>query len=151
VPRVPVIATVLACLVAAGCGGEDRLSREEYIQRADATCKKYEERLKSLEEELQQTDSPQEAAKVIDRALPIIREGVGELRDLKPPEDLEGKTDEWLDLNDENTKTLEELREAAEEGDEQKIAELARDADENEKRGDAIAREIGLEACAEEE
>jgi hypothetical protein len=145
----PAIAGIV--VLAAACGGEDRLSREEYIQQADATCKKYEERLKTLEEELQATDSPQEAAKVIDRALPIIREGVGELRDLKPPEDLEGKTDEWLDLNDENTKTLEELRDAAEAGDEQKIAELARDADENEKRGDAIARDIGLDACAEEE
>jgi hypothetical protein len=145
------VTLVVFAALAAGCGGEDRLSREEYIQRADATCKKYEDRLKSLEQELQRTDSPQEAAKVIDRALPIIREGVGELRDLRPPEELEGKTDEWLDLNDENTKTLEELRDAAEAGDEQKIAELARDADENEKRGDAIAREIGLDACAAEE
>ena len=134
----------------AGCGGEDRLSKEEFVQKADATCKKYEKRLEPLERQLTQAQSIEEAGKIVDRAIPVVREGVAELRELEPPEDLEGKVDRWLDLNEENTKTLEQLRDAAKQGDEKRIAELARQADETEKRGDRIAAEIGLEDCAEE-
>ena len=134
----------------AGCGGEDRLSKEEFVQKADATCKKYEKRLEPLERQLTQAQSIEEAGKIVDRAIPVVREGVRELRELEPPEDLEGKVDRWLDLNEENTETLEKLRDAAKQGDEKKIAELAQEADENEKRGDRIAAEIGLEDCAEE-
>ena len=134
----------------AGCGGEDRLSKEEFVQKADATCEKYEKRLEPLERQLTQVESIEEAARIIDRAIPVVREGVAELRKLEPPEDLEGKVDRWLDLNEENTETLEQLRDAAKQGDEKRIAELARQADETEKRGDRIAAEIGLEDCAEE-
>ena len=148
-PRSLLAVALAAAFGLAACGGGDRLSKTDYVKQADATCRKYEKRLQPLERELTETQSPQAAAKVIDRAIPVVREGVDELRDLKPPEDLEGRVDEWLDLNEKNTETLEKLRDAAKAGDEQKISELAREADENEKRGDWIAREIGLKDCAE--
>ena len=144
-------AATLAVLGFAACGGEDRLSREEYLEQADATCRKYEERLKPLEDKLQQTDSTEEAAAVIDDAVPVVREGVDELKKLKPPEELEGQVDEWLKLNEENTKTLEQLGDAAEAGDEARIGELAQEAEANEQRGDDLAREIGLKDCAEDD
>ena len=132
--------------VAAGCGGggDDRLSRAEYVKQADAICAKYEKRLDALPE-------PQDLKglqTLVDKGLPIAREGNAELKELKPPEDLEAKDEEWHKRNDRNLKLIEDLGKAADAGDEEKIQSLASEADRNETEADGLASEIGLKDCA---
>ncbi len=131
---------------AAGCGGGDRLSQAEYVKQADAICAKYEERLDALP----QPKSTADLKTLVDKGLPIAREGNAELNELKPPEDLEAKVEEWHKRNDRNLELIEELGQAAEDGDEEKIQTLASEADENESQADRLARELGLEDCAED-
>ena len=142
---------LLLLALAAGWGGGDRLSKSEYTKQADAICAKYDKRLEAIERELDRADSPEDAAQAIDRGIPIVKSGVDELRELEPPEQLEDDVDRWLELNEENTRTLEELRDAAREGDMQRVSEIATEGQETEERSDELARKIGLEDCAAEE
>ncbi len=144
-PLLAVGALVLAA-AAAGCGGDDRLSRDEYIKQADAICAKYEKRLDALPE----PKNVEDLQRLVAEGLPIAREGINELKKLKPPEDLEAKVNQWHERNEANLDKIEELVQAAEQGDEQKIQTLAAEADENEQEADRLAREIGLDDCAQE-
>ena len=142
---------VLLLALAGGCDGGERLSKAEYTKQADAICAKYDEQLESVERELGRADSPEDAAQAIDRGIPIVKEGVAELRKLEPPEELEGDVDRWLELNEESTRSLEELRDAARNGDTQRVAEIATRGEDTERRSDELARQIGLEECAADE
>ncbi len=144
-------AALCAVLVATACGGGDRLSREEYIHQADAICKRYEGKLRRYEGRLDQASSPKELAQVIDDAIPTVEDGIGELRDLEPPESLEQRVTDWLEVNDKNVETLERLRDAAKEGNPGKLQEIVERGNENERRADELASEIGLDACSENE
>jgi hypothetical protein len=127
-----------------GGEGEERLSRAEYIRQADAICASYDKRLGTLG----RADSVEELARNAERALPIARDGVAELRELSPPEQLEPRVEEWLERNDENVEKIEELGDAAREGDETAVQAIAADAADNEREADRLARRIGLRSCA---
>jgi hypothetical protein len=148
------IALVSLLLLAAGggCGdNSERLSKTEYTRQADGICARYDERLEAIERELERAASPEDAAKAIDRGIPIVQNGVEELRELEPPEELEEDVERWIDLNEENVESLEELRDAAAEGDAQRVREIATEGEETERRSDELARKIGLEDCAADE
>ena len=87
--------TALAVLVvlAPGCGsGEKRLSKEEYAQRADAVCRRYNAATSGL-------GSPQSMpalAKVAARSLPHLDRAIRDLRALKPPKDEVATARAWL-------------------------------------------------------
>lgn len=145
------IVVLAAVLFSAACsfgeGADDRLSRDEYIRRADAICADYDKRLNDLG----RAESVEQLAENADRALPIAQEGVGKLRELQPPENLERPVDEWLERNDRNVDLIEALRDAARAGEETRIQELAAEAAENEAAADRLAGRIGLKDCAEED
>lgn len=148
--RIALVPALLLAL-AGGCGGRERLSKPEYTRQADAICAKYDEQLEPVERELGRADSPEDAARAIDRAIPIVKEGVAKLRRLEPPEELEDDVDRWLELNEESARSLEELRDAAREGETQRVAEIATRGEETERRSDELARQIGLVECAADE
>jgi hypothetical protein len=87
--------TALAVLLVleSGCGsGENRLSKEEYAQRADAVCRRYNEATSGL-------GSPQSMpalANVAARSLPHLDRAIRDLRALKPPEDEETTARTWV-------------------------------------------------------
>jgi hypothetical protein len=57
--------------------------------------------------------------------------------------------DDWLERNAENIERIDALRDAAEAGDRDELESIADGARANERRADALAREIGLRKCAE--
>ena len=146
----PGLVPLLSAIVLAGCGGGDRLSKAEYTEQADAICARYDKELETIEQDLAGAQSPQDAAAAIDRGIPIVRKGVAELRELEPPEELDDEVDRWLELNDENVKNLEELRDAAKGGDTQRAQEVAEKSRETERKSDEVAARIGLDECASE-
>jgi hypothetical protein len=140
----PLAAAVVLALAACGDDGADRLSRDEYVRAADAICTEYEDRLARLE-------NPRNLAglaRLADEALPIAREGVRRLRALRPPDELARRVRAWLERNDRNLRTIEQLRAAARAGDETRVQELASAGADNEAAADRLARELGLAACA---
>ncbi len=151
---------LLACLLllGLGCDGGDgegreaatepqRLSKAEFVRRADAVCAEYEQRLARL----RQPRDVEALADLADEALPIVQEAIARLRALEPPAELEPEVERWLERNDENAERLEALRDAARAGDATRVQTIASAAAENEREADELARRIGLRDCAEEE
>jgi hypothetical protein len=143
---------VAACGVALavpGCGGGgdggERLSKSEFIRRADAVCGKYEARLDALG----QPTNVSELRSFADKALPIAKDGREELGKLRPPAELEDTYDAWLAQGDEAIDIVERLREAAADGDEAEIQEIAQDAQRADAEANRLAGEIGFEQCGD--
>ena len=137
------VAASLLALAAAGCGGDDRLSGKEFTAKAEATCTRYEKKLARLP----QPKSLKDFGALADEAIPIVENGVEDLRGLKPPENLESKYEKWLDANDANVEDFKKLRDAAKAGDESKVRSLVDRVSANEKKGDELARDIGIDRC----
>jgi hypothetical protein len=141
-----VVASALL-LVAAACGGDDdRLSREELIEQGDAICADYEARIDAVGEPTNADD----IERYVDEVKPIVEEGTNELDNLAPPEDLEDEYDEWIALTRTGVGSLDELKAAAAEGDEQRIQEIVQGLDDDEAEADRIAQGIGFQECGEE-
>lgn len=139
---------VVALATITGCGsddGGDRLSRAEFVRQADAICTRYEARLDALG----QPTNVAELRSFADRALPIAREGREELGKLNPPEDLDQTYDDWLAEGDQAIDIVERLRDAAEDGDQAEIQQIAREAQETDRESNRLAAELGFEQCGE--
>ena len=150
-PRVRLVPLTLAstlalALGATGCGGgDDRLSREEYVSKADAICTRVENRL----ERLGQAESVERFAQLAEEAIPIVRKSFDDIEALEPPEELEARVHEWDEINRRGLEALEDLPAAARARNRTEVEGILRRADANEKRADKLAREIGFKKCAE--
>jgi hypothetical protein len=140
------IALLAATVAMAGCGGgggDDRLTREEFVSQADAICEEYEAKLDALGT----PQNPDELADFADRALPIAEDGRAELGELRPPEELEDTYDAWLAQGDRAIRIVEDLRDAAEDGDVSEIQRIAREAETADAEANRLAEQLGFEQC----
>jgi hypothetical protein len=92
--RRAVLALAFVMVVAAGCGsgGDKRLSREEYAQRADAICR----RTNRLTKPPAAVTSMPALARFADRTLAPLGRALRDLRALRPPEDEQATANAWL-------------------------------------------------------
>jgi hypothetical protein len=137
---------LVALILAAGCGGDDGLSREEFVSEADAICQEFDQRLDDVEE----PQSPEDVERYVDEVRPVIEDGLNELEELQPPEELEGRWNELVASNDESLEALDDLRQAAANGDQERLQEITEDASQRDAESDRIAQEIGLQECTGE-
>jgi hypothetical protein len=141
-------AGVSASLLLAACGGDgDGLSREEFVAEADAICAEFDQRV----QEIEQPQSLDDVERYADEAQPLIEEGMTELRELKPPEELQEQWDAYIASSEQSVDFLDELREAGAAGDPERIQEIAQEVSEVNDEANGIARELGLEDCGDEE
>lgn len=126
-----------------GDGGDERLSKAEFVAEADAICRSYEARL----EQLGQPTNQAELRTFADQALPIAKEGRADLGELRPPDELEETYDAWLEQGDEAIAIVERLRDAAGEADQAEIARIAVDAQRTDAEANRLAGELGFEEC----
>ncbi len=140
------VAALALAGVAAGCGGGgggDRLTKEEYITQADAICKAANEKIDALGE----PSSLEEVATLAADAIEIQEASLAELRALKPPEADETKLNEAYALVEQQVGLGQEILEAAEAGDLEKIQEILAEGEPIDDQADAIAAEYGLTEC----
>lgn len=143
--RVLLPALALAAAVA-GCagGGGERLSREEFVEQATAICSRAEERVGALAE----PETIEEVETYAREARVITEEGVSDLRELEPPEELEDGFDSYLEQGDEVVALLGELERSAAAGDEAEARRISgRIADAADAQ--AAARAAGIPECEE--
>ena len=134
----------MSLVVAGGCGGGgDELSREELISQGDAICERYEERSAEVEE----PEGPDDLERFVEETRALIADGVDELDDLEPPEELADEYESWIAQNEENLELLDDLREAAAENDEARVAGILEEAEQKGERADELAREMGFRDC----
>ena len=134
-------------LAAAGCGGGgDRLTREQLVEEADATCREFDQRV----EEVDEPESLDDVERYIQEIRPIVEEGTDELDALEPPEELEDDYDQWIEETRSAVDRFDELEEAAASGDEQRIQEVFQDVGEGEE-ADRLAQELGFQECGSDD
>jgi Tfp pilus assembly protein PilP len=140
VRRVLLALSVLA-LSACGGGGDDRLSAAEYRTKADAICRAANQKL----ENLRSPSTPDELRALMKKAKPTLQQGIDDLEELKPPEELESRVDEWNRKNKELLAKFEELSK------ETRLVQLGVKAQERESLNDETNRyaraELGLDEC----
>jgi hypothetical protein len=135
-------------LAAAGCGGgDDRLTREELIEEADATCTEFDQRI----EEVDEPESLDDIERYVQEIRPIVEEGTDELEALEPPEELQDEYDDWIAATRSGVERFDELEEAAASGDEQRIQEVLEGAGEGGDEANRLAQEIGLKECGSDD
>jgi sugar-specific transcriptional regulator TrmB len=142
------IVLAVAVLVVAACGGSSRLSRSEFVQRANAVCTKYEQKVTRAMAGINPGDQTQ-LASAIGKALPVIREGNDELRALKPPEDLQQRFDRWLRIADNEVAAATELRDGLKKDDAKAVQRAFQKLRVSDAAQDTVARKgLGLTRCA---
>jgi hypothetical protein len=137
---------LLTVVVAAGCGGNaggKRLTREEYAQKADAICAKYNEQTRKL----QNPTSLSELAKVADDTLPILDSAVSDLRKLKPPSDEQPTADQWLGQIENLKGDLQEIRDKAKSNDMQGVQAVVPKATQHNAKANQLATQLGMNTC----
>jgi hypothetical protein len=141
------LATTLAVATAivAGCGGEDRLSTEEFQQRANAVCAKYNDKIAALGN----PSSPEEIPEFVKKGIPLIEQGLAELRSLNPPEEFESDYDRMLDETAKAIPAARQLADAAEKRDAAAVQEALQAGQRAGAASDEIATKLGLDQCAQ--
>jgi hypothetical protein len=145
VRRVLGLALFFAAL-AAGCGGGggDGLSQEEFRQQADAICEKYDKKIQAL-------GSPQSPADIpayVQKGIPLLRQGIAELRALNPPADVEDDYNRMLNETAKAIPAAEKLAEAAEKGDAAAVQDAIREGQQADEASDELAAKLKLDRCA---
>jgi hypothetical protein len=145
--RLAALATLSAAVLAA-CGGGDgsgeRLSEEEFREQANAICTDYNEQIAGLGS----PTSPEDIPDYVERGIPIIEEGIAELRELNPPEEMADDFDKMLDETEKAIPAARQLSEAAADQDAEAVQEAISLGQEADAESDRIARELGLDECA---
>ena len=141
------LAMSFACL-AAGCGGGggDRLSQEEFRQQANAICEKYDKKIQAL-------GSPQSPADIpayVQKGIPLLRQGIAELRALNPPADVEDDYNRMLDATAKAIPAAEKLADAAEKNDAAAVQDAIKEGQQADDASDELAAKLKLDRCAAE-
>lgn len=136
------ILVALTLLVLTGCS-EDGLSKEEFIQEADAICREAEKRT----EEIEPPRTPEALAEFVDEAERITGELLADLRKLEPPEEGRETIDNLLQRIQDALDTLPQLKEAAQTRAASRIQELGQELQQASSEANEIAQGYGLQVC----
>lgn len=137
----------LAVAVAAGCGGGgsgDRLSTDEFRERANGICERYDAKIAAIGS----PSSPEEIPAFVEKGIPLIQQGLAELRALNPPEELVEEYDRMLDATEGAIPAARRLADAAEKQDAAAVQEALQAGEAADKESDRIAVKLGLDKCA---
>jgi hypothetical protein len=134
-------------LAAAGCGGEERLSRAEFQRQGNAICAKYDRQIEAIGTPA----SVEEVPEYVDKALPVIEQQIEEMRDLNPPEEDQEAYDDMLAEAENTVDAGRDLGDAAEANDNAAIENALNEGNAASDRADEHATELGLTDCVDEE
>ncbi len=143
--------------LAAGCGGGgsgSRLSKQEFITKADAICKDANDAFDQIDFGDVDPTSAAATEEDLDRFGDALEEGIGifrdevsTLRDLNPREDFEAAFDGAMDDLEAGIERLDEAANAAHDGDNATVRSKLNESQTFTDRADKVARDYGLEVC----
>jgi hypothetical protein len=137
-----------AVALASGCGGDngggDSLSAEEFRQQANAICQKYDEKIQAIGS----PSSPADIPEFVSEGIPLLRQGIAELRALQPPADLQNDYDRMLDETEKAIPAAQKLAEAAKNNDAAAVQEAIQEGQQADSASDDLAARLKLDECA---
>ena len=144
VPAIVILA--LNGLGCGGSGGKDEVTAAELVQRADAICGKERSTFAQV-----QAHPPPNASVAADQTGELVKateSASSQLRELKPPEELQAAYDRYLEARDRAVEQMKRGKDAADDRDSAAYgaaqAAVAREAPQRRK----LAQALGLKACS---
>ena len=147
------LALLGAAAALAGCGGDEKPTKEEFARSADAICADLDK--KSDELAATDADSTEEFVSFAQQARSAAREAVKRVDELELPEGADGEVAQaWQEAvrtqaEDELIPALDKLEKAAQDSDEQALLAAAQELqDVDSSRAERLAGDLGAKRCA---
>jgi hypothetical protein len=138
---------ILAIVFDLGPFADEQLSEAEFLARGDEICSQAHEQFREAQSKAT-GQTPSEAVALTDELIGIAETELEDIRDLGPPDELEGPLDRYLAAREAGIETLSEGRAAAEEANifeyESAQAKLAR----GQVKRLQLARAVGFSKCS---
>lgn len=134
----------LAALALSACGGNGALSKEEFIQQADAICEDIDEQIQALGE----PQDPEDFEDLVEEGTEITNDGLEQLRALEPPAEDSDRINRMLDKIEEAIELLPEIQVALEDRDVEALQELQTQVQAAADEAQMVAEDYGFEQCA---
>lgn len=134
-------------LVASGACADGGLSKEDFIEQADALCREADEK----SEQLEPPRSPEDLKEFAEKATEITEDLARQLRELEPPEGDADVINEMIERIEGAIGLLPDIQAATEQRDTEELERLVADLREESSEANRIAREYGLESCGRAE
>jgi hypothetical protein len=135
-----------------GCGGQDTgaaggqpLSRQQYLAKADAVCSELNTKVEQLIAE-----KAGDIAGTFQAMVPLVEDALGELRQLRPPAEIQPLVTEWMALNERAPDEFRAQGDAYEGPDDETFEAEAAKLEAHENQADALAAKIGMKVCSDE-
>jgi hypothetical protein len=145
-----VVVAIVAAVVASGCSGDNgsgaRLSKAQYIAKADQICKTANDRTAALVPPT--TPDPQALATFLSKSGRIVSDAAGQLKKLNPPAADEHQINQLIEGIQTSARLFPPLVAAVRAQDTQKIQRLAARLRDASLRGSKIAQTYGFHVCA---
>ncbi len=138
-------AAVGACLLLAGCGGDEGGAEDEFLAQANAICANYGPKIAAIPPPLEDDD---EWAAIAADMGDLLEASVNELRELEPPEDTVETYGEWLSLRAEILTAMRGVQNAANVHDGPGIERGLATVEEKQVAADQLAGKLGLTDCS---
>jgi hypothetical protein len=147
-PRLSVVASAALIALVTGCGGDDteQVSAQELIARGDRIC----EQGSAKFEKVQAVPAPTAAtaAEQTGELVDIATEELDELRRIRPPEELSGRYDAYLEARGRALDLLERGHDAAEEKDADAYGAAQSKAAAEAAKRRKLAEAVGFKQCS---
>jgi hypothetical protein len=142
-----VAGAAVALALAAGCGGDDEPSAEDYARQGNEVCRKANADAKDIELPSSDTSEAVEAYAIA--YLPIAKRRLEGLRELEPTDDDRRFHDRLIEEQERFVAAVETLGEAAGRDDRATSARAAQEGAKAAGRSALLFRELGLDVCTQ--
>ena len=136
-----IAAVAVSGLFAASCGGEDKLSKTDYITQADKICADAQKKLEAVPQPKSANELKDYSAKL----KPLLDDAVERLDALEPDDAVKGSADALVSSTKSAVKVAEDLGKTT---DEAKVQKLLETAEKTERSTDARLKKDGFKDCA---
>jgi hypothetical protein len=141
------LAALTIASTACGGGGSDTLSEREYINELEDLCTQ-------VNGDLEDLDDPEDYRDLVrlgEDAKDITEQGLSDLQDLKPPKDLENDHEDYVASIERTIDLTDDFIAAAEDEDDDEIAKVGADLEDEDAERNKIAEDIGADDCVTDE
>lgn len=141
-----VISLVGVILAAAGCGGPQKVSAAELVQRGDAICRELQDKFNQI-----QAQPPANASGAVDQTKDLVgaaEDAQSSLRDMEAPQPLQGPYERYLEARDRAIEQLKAGLDAAENQDGTAYGAAQQAMAQNAPRRKQLAESLGFRVCS---
>jgi hypothetical protein len=145
--RAALTLTLVAAL--AGCGGDDRLEKDDYQSQLRDICIDSESRTNAIKEPTRAT--PEAIADYLTRLRDVNALTIKQVEELEPPEDLEDAHERALEANKEGRAKVDAVIKELEDGGDptQVLTEARKDLQESSAAAKQAAKDVGVPECGD--